>query len=186
MSPERQVQYIYADCSRRISLLFAMIALLILAVAAVADSQFFPPPPFSAPAPFAPSFASPSFAAPPPPQPAFNSFAQPAPAFSSFPAAAPSFAQPKISIVQRNYQQDDRGQFTNSYTQTDGANFQETGELRPTNDRLDNVIVKKGSFRYTSPEGIPVEISYVADENGFRPVGSVIPVSVHSVAPSFK
>lgn len=33
----------------------------------------------------------------------------------------------------------------------------------------------QGSFQYTSPEGVPVQIQYVADENGFQPVGSVIP-----------
>ena len=35
--------------------------------------------------------------------------------------------------------------------------------------RLANV--KTGSVSWTSPEGIPFSFSYIADENGFRPVG---------------
>lgn len=34
----------------------------------------------------------------------------------------------------------------------------------------------RGSFKYVSPEGTPVEISYIADENGFQPTGDAIPV----------
>ncbi|KAJ8947819.1 hypothetical protein NQ314_008542 [Rhamnusium bicolor] len=33
----------------------------------------------------------------------------------------------------------------------------------------------QGSFQYTSPEGIPVHIQYIADENGFQPIGNVLP-----------
>lgn len=33
----------------------------------------------------------------------------------------------------------------------------------------------QGSYHYTSPEGIPVSIVYVADENGFQPQGDVLP-----------
>ncbi|CAH0556918.1 unnamed protein product [Brassicogethes aeneus] len=35
----------------------------------------------------------------------------------------------------------------------------------------------QGSFAWTSPEGLPVQISYVADENGYQPVGAAIPTS---------
>ncbi|KAH8299838.1 hypothetical protein KR044_006720, partial [Drosophila immigrans] len=33
----------------------------------------------------------------------------------------------------------------------------------------------KGSFSYISPEGEHVQITYVADENGFQPSGAVLP-----------
>ncbi|KAI5631625.1 insect cuticle protein domain-containing protein [Phthorimaea operculella] len=35
--------------------------------------------------------------------------------------------------------------------------------------------VAQGSFSWTSPEGVPVAISYVADENGYQPQGDAIP-----------
>ena len=32
-----------------------------------------------------------------------------------------------------------------------------------------------GSFSYTSPEGVPITLNYVADENGFHAEGAHLP-----------
>lgn len=32
-----------------------------------------------------------------------------------------------------------------------------------------------GSFSYTAPDGQRISVQYVADENGFRPVGAHLP-----------
>ena len=32
-----------------------------------------------------------------------------------------------------------------------------------------------GSFSYTSADGVPVAISYIADENGYQPQGDLLP-----------
>ncbi|KAF9798820.1 hypothetical protein SFRURICE_020384 [Spodoptera frugiperda] len=37
--------------------------------------------------------------------------------------------------------------------------------------------VAQGSFSWTSPEGQPIVISYVADENGYQPSGNAIPTA---------
>ncbi|CAD7090703.1 unnamed protein product [Hermetia illucens] len=34
----------------------------------------------------------------------------------------------------------------------------------------------QGGFSYTSPEGIPIQIAYTADENGFHPEGAHLPI----------
>ncbi|XP_030388383.1 larval cuticle protein III/IV-like [Scaptodrosophila lebanonensis] len=34
----------------------------------------------------------------------------------------------------------------------------------------------QGQYSFTSPEGVPVQISYVADENGYVPTGDQLPV----------
>ena len=31
--------------------------------------------------------------------------------------------------------------------------------------------------RYTSPDGVPVDITFVADHGGFQPTGAVLPVA---------
>ncbi|KAF9798822.1 hypothetical protein SFRURICE_020387 [Spodoptera frugiperda] len=38
-------------------------------------------------------------------------------------------------------------------------------------------VVSQGSFSWTSPEGQPIVISYVADENGYQPTGDAIPTA---------
>ena len=42
----------------------------------------------------------------------------------------------------------------------------------------DSSLVKTGSYSYTSPEGIPISVSYTADENGFRAEGDHLPKPV--------
>jgi hypothetical protein len=37
--------------------------------------------------------------------------------------------------------------------------------------------VVQGAFSYTSPEGYPVKLTYIADENGFRAEGVHLPTS---------
>lgn len=44
--------------------------------------------------------------------------------------------------------------------------------------RSDAVVTKSGSFSYTSPEGIPIHLNFVADENGFRAEGAHLPQPV--------
>jgi len=51
--------------------------------------------------------------------------------------------------------------------------------LEPTAD-----LVKKGTYSYTSPEGKTTSMSYEADANGFRPVGSHLPVAPQPLAPT--
>jgi len=46
----------------------------------------------------------------------------------------------------------------------------------------DSTLVKTGSFSYTSPEGIPISLTYVADENGFRAEGAHLPKPVEMPA----
>lgn len=61
----------------------------------------------------------------------------------------------------------------------------ETGYEKPTNDGLDKVIAKQGGYSFTTPEGLVVQVVYVADERGFQPQGNVIPQQVQPETPVF-
>ncbi|KAJ8920790.1 hypothetical protein NQ315_004931 [Exocentrus adspersus] len=63
-----------------------------------------------------------------------------------------------------------------AYETENGIAAEETGALGPVGPE-GPAIAARGSFQYTSPEGIPVQLSYIADENGFQPVGNVLPTS---------
>ncbi|XP_069686410.1 endocuticle structural glycoprotein SgAbd-2-like [Periplaneta americana] len=82
-----------------------------------------------------------------------------------------------IPVLQRTEVRDDVGQFSLSYLSGDGTTFSEQGALKPTADGSDHVLVKQGSFSFTSPEGNPIKLTYVADEYGFRPEGAHLPVA---------
>ncbi|KAJ8920794.1 hypothetical protein NQ315_004935 [Exocentrus adspersus] len=67
----------------------------------------------------------------------------------------------------------DGSQYQYSYETANGIAAQEVGQqIAPVPDAPLRV---SGSYQYTSPEGLPVQVSYVADENGFHPTGNVIP-----------
>ncbi|KAJ8985126.1 hypothetical protein NQ317_012777 [Molorchus minor] len=36
-------------------------------------------------------------------------------------------------------------------------------------------VASKGAFGWTSPEGEPISIQYIADENGYQPQGNILP-----------
>lgn len=55
-----------------------------------------------------------------------------------------------------------------SYNTENGISAAESGVTRYF-DQENSAQSVQGYFEYTSPEGVPVHVQYVADENGFRP-----------------
>lgn len=62
----------------------------------------------------------------------------------------------------------DQHQYTSGFELSDGTKQSESGHLITTGDGWENVIAKRGHYEYISPEGLPVNVNWVADENGFR------------------
>ncbi|KAG7299466.1 hypothetical protein JYU34_016427 [Plutella xylostella] len=65
--------------------------------------------------------------------------------------------------------------FNYAYETGNGIFAESSGTLK----RVDNTeaVVVRGSYRYVAPDGTPVEVRYIADENGFQPEGNVLPVA---------
>lgn len=53
-----------------------------------------------------------------------------------------------------------------SYETGNGITAQEQGYLKNAGVKDAEAQVAQGSFAYTSPEGIPISVTYIADENG--------------------
>jgi len=64
------------------------------------------------------------------------------------------------------------GSYQYSYETDNGIAAQEQGQIRVINaEEADKSV--SGSFSWTSPEGQPIQISYIADENGYQPQGDL-------------
>ncbi|KAJ8947818.1 hypothetical protein NQ314_008541 [Rhamnusium bicolor] len=63
--------------------------------------------------------------------------------------------------------------YSEIYDTQNGISAQESGNQRLVGNSYGTAA--QGSYQYTSPEGVPVQIQYIADENGFQPVGNVLP-----------
>lgn len=64
--------------------------------------------------------------------------------------------------------QDDKQQYTHGFSLDDGTKVTEQGKLISTDDGWEYVIAKSGNYEYISPEGTPVKVNWIADENGYR------------------
>lgn len=66
--------------------------------------------------------------------------------------------------ILRNDQEVNPQSFQYAYETSNGIQAQEAGQLRQIG--REQAVVAQGSYSYTSPEGEPISISYIADENG--------------------
>lgn len=58
------------------------------------------------------------------------------------------------------------GSYSYSYTSGDGTQQQAQGYLKNAGNKDLEAQVVQGSYSYISPEGIPITVTYIADENG--------------------
>ncbi|XP_076269461.1 endocuticle structural glycoprotein SgAbd-4-like [Rhynchophorus ferrugineus] len=65
------------------------------------------------------------------------------------------------------------GSYYYSYETENGIEAQEQGSLKSLPEGAGTAA--QGFYRYTSPEGVPVSVQYVADENGFQPQSDILP-----------
>ncbi|XP_075970554.1 uncharacterized protein LOC142972974 [Anticarsia gemmatalis] len=65
--------------------------------------------------------------------------------------------------------------FRYAYETNNGIFGQSSGTLKQVGDA--QVLVQSGSYRYVDPSGQTIEVTYVADENGFQPQGQHLPVA---------
>ncbi|KAK7069977.1 hypothetical protein SK128_023394, partial [Halocaridina rubra] len=86
----------------------------------------------------------------------------------AFPSYSP-YKAPIIPILKDDRTQDAYGGYSFAYSTGNGI-------YRNENGRQNYGQNTDGGWSYTSPEGVPVKISFVADQGGYQPVGAVIPV----------
>lgn len=58
------------------------------------------------------------------------------------------------------------GTYQYSYLSGDGSQQQARGFVKNLGQKEIEAQVVQGSYSYTSPDGTPISVSYIADENG--------------------
>ncbi|KAM0724992.1 Endocuticle structural glycoprotein SgAbd-2 [Formica fusca] len=69
------------------------------------------------------------------------------------------------------------GSYNYNYETGNGIQAQEQGQLVKIKNDKEDALYVQGSFSYPDPDGRPIALSYVADENGFQPTGDHLPTA---------
>lgn len=81
----------------------------------------------------------------------------------------------QVPITSFNNDQSHDGSFAYGYTTGDGQHAQAQGFVKNLGNKELEAQVVQGAYSYTSPDGTPISVKYLADENGYRPEGLHLP-----------
>ncbi|NP_001166714.1 larval cuticle protein LCP-22-like [Bombyx mandarina] len=113
-----------------------------------------------------PGFPRPTIPPPPPPRPTIQAI---------LPNRVATNEQAAETISYQNEILPD-GSYSHGFETNNGISAQAQGTPRDFGGNPPVVpVVSQGSFAWTSPEGQPIVITYIADENGYQPQGDAIP-----------
>jgi hypothetical protein len=66
--------------------------------------------------------------------------------------------------------------FKISFESADGTKVSESGSQKPVGPKPEDIgTVSKGSYSFTTPDGVVLTVNWVADENGFQAIGDHLP-----------
>ncbi|XP_058801222.1 endocuticle structural glycoprotein SgAbd-1-like [Phymastichus coffea] len=91
-------------------------------------------------------------------------------------AVASATEQAPIAIVRQSTDVQADGHYQWTFETENGISASEQGEPRIQGEESP-AVAAQGQFAYTAPDGTPIQLTYVADENGFQPQGAHLPVA---------
>ncbi|XP_045446425.1 endocuticle structural glycoprotein ABD-4-like [Melitaea cinxia] len=95
--------------------------------------------------------------------------------FASVAFAAPQGTPEPIPIVRQDSQINGDGSYQYSFETGNGISADQKGDLKKVGD-VDAIEVH-GQFQYPSEDGQNIQLTYVADENGYQPQGAHLPTA---------
>lgn len=85
-------------------------------------------------------------------------------------AAVPTQQKPPIPILKSESVHNHDGSYNFEYETGNGIQAAEHGYVKSSGSKDGDIQVAEGYFQYTSDDGHPISLKYVADENGFQPI----------------
>lgn len=89
----------------------------------------------------------------------------------------PEHQQQPVAILKHAQDISPEGTYSYAYETENGISASEQGSPQPVGPKGEPAVVAQGQYQYTAPDGTPIAISYVADENGYHPQGAHLPVA---------
>ncbi|KAL1494871.1 hypothetical protein ABEB36_010388 [Hypothenemus hampei] len=89
--------------------------------------------------------------------------------------AAPAQSDVEAIVLKHDVDNIGISPYSYSYETSNGIVASETGQLEKEGTENEALSVR-GSFSYPGPDGVVLTVNYIADENGFQPVGDHLPV----------
>ncbi|KAG5867888.1 hypothetical protein JTB14_028403 [Gonioctena quinquepunctata] len=94
------------------------------------------------------------------------------------PASPPAAKGPEttpVPIVNQTDETNPDGSFQFSYETANGIKVEEKGYVKEGKNASEKIQVIEGTVTYTDKDGKVINLKYIADENGYRPIGDHIP-----------
>ncbi|XP_063610603.1 cuticle protein AMP1A-like [Penaeus indicus] len=91
----------------------------------------------------------------------------------SYDAPRSTSSEEFVPILKDDRVHEEDGTFNFDFEAANGIRVSQAGS--PDGD--EDAVIKTGEYSYTSPDGTPVHVRFVADENGFQPQSDVLPVA---------
>ncbi|KAI9565997.1 hypothetical protein GHT06_009795 [Daphnia sinensis] len=97
-------------------------------------------------------------------------------AFLAVAIAAPQGDKKPIEIISSNSEMNADGSYSFDFESADGTKVQESGNQKQVGPKPEDIgTVSKGSYSFTTPDGVVLTVNWVADENGFQATGDHLP-----------
>ncbi|XP_037069299.1 endocuticle structural glycoprotein SgAbd-1-like [Pollicipes pollicipes] len=101
------------------------------------------------------------------------------PAPAAYPPPPPyGYPKPVVKILSSTDSRPEDQSYEFSYTSEDGIERSESGAPLPDSGYSEGGYSQQGSVKYLSPEGTPIELSFVANADGFVATGDHLPTPV--------
>ncbi|XP_008552277.1 endocuticle structural glycoprotein SgAbd-1-like [Microplitis demolitor] len=91
-----------------------------------------------------------------------------------YPQYNPDYYGRRYAILRQNHDQNIDGSYAYSYDTENGISVAEQGSRKNLGVGGEAEVVR-GQYSYTAPDGTPILVTYVADENGFQAAGAHLP-----------
>ncbi|XP_019870235.1 endocuticle structural glycoprotein SgAbd-2-like [Aethina tumida] len=97
--------------------------------------------------------------------------------FLAVASAASLSSDKEAPIISQSSDISPDGSYQSQYETGNGISAQESGVLKNAGQKDAEAEEVQGSVKYTAPDGTPIELAYLANENGFQPQGAHLPVA---------